>query len=82
MLPRNPNTWKFNSRELNGEMLCDVKHFAMRKGEMKLEKCNHVEPKKDALNMLYLMLKSYPDYKNMSLMNFYSLLKKLEKNVY
>lgn len=41
----------------------------------------HVEPKKDALNMLYLMLKSYPDYKNMSLMNFYLLLKKFEKNV-
>lgn len=39
------------------------------------------EPKKEALNMLSFMLKSYPDYKNMSLMNFYSLLKEQEKNV-
>lgn len=39
------------------------------------------ESKKEALNMLSFMLKSYPDYKNMSLMNFYSLLKEKEKNV-
>lgn len=39
------------------------------------------EPKKEALNMLSFMLKSYPDYKNMSLMNFYLLLKEQEKNV-
>lgn len=39
------------------------------------------EHKKEALNMLSFMLKSYPDYKNMSLMNFYSLLKEQEKNV-
>lgn len=39
------------------------------------------EPKKEALKMLSFMLKSYPDYKNMSLMNFYLLLKEQEKNV-
>lgn len=39
------------------------------------------ESKKIALNMLSLMLKSYSDYSNMSLMNFYLLLKGLEKNV-
>ena len=39
------------------------------------------EPKKEALNMLSFMLKSYPDYKNMPLMNFYSLLKEQEKDV-
>lgn len=37
------------------------------------------ESKKIALNMLSLMLKSYSDYSNMSLMNFYLLLKGLEK---
>lgn len=31
--------------------------------------------------MLSFMLRSYPDYKNMSLMKFYSLLKEQEKNV-
>ena len=66
MLPRNPNTWKFNSRELNGEMLCDVKHFAMRKGEMKLEKCNHVEPKKDDLTEL----QSLPFFVNVNIFNY------------
>lgn len=40
-----------------------------------------VEPKKEALNVLSLMLKSYPDYKDMPLMNFYLLLKGLDKNV-
>lgn len=39
------------------------------------------EAKKEALNMLSLMLKGYSDYKDMPLMNFYLLLKELEKNV-
>lgn len=39
------------------------------------------EPKKEALNMLSLMLDGYSDYKDMPLMNFYSLLKELERNV-
>lgn len=42
---------------------------------------DQAESKKIALNMLLLMLKSYSDYSNMSLMNFYLLLKGLEKNV-
>jgi len=39
------------------------------------------EAKNEALNMLSLMLKGYTDYKDMPLMNFYLLLKELEKNV-
>ena len=39
------------------------------------------EPKKEALNMLSLMLDGYSDYKDMPLMNFYSLLKELERSV-
>ena len=42
---------------------------------------DQTEPKKEALNMLSLMLKNYSDYNNMSLMNFYLMLKGLEKNV-
>ena len=37
---------------------------------------DQAESKKIALNMLLLMLKSYSDYSNMSLMNFYLLLSK------
>lgn len=47
-------------------MLCDVKHFAMRKGEMKLEKCNHVEPKKDDLTEL----QSLPFFVNVNIFNY------------
>ena len=37
LLRRNPNTWKFNTRELNEEIPCDDKHFTKRKGVMKFE---------------------------------------------
>ena len=31
LLRRNPNTWKFATRELNEEIPCDEKHFTKRK---------------------------------------------------
>ena len=37
LLRRNPNTWKFNTRELNEEISCADKHFTKRKGVMKFE---------------------------------------------
>ena len=37
LLRRNPNTWKFNTRELNEEIPCDERHFTKRKGVMKFE---------------------------------------------
>ena len=37
LLRRNPNTWKFNTRELNEEIPCADKHFTKRKGVMKFE---------------------------------------------
>ena len=37
LLRRNPNTWKFNTRELNEEILYDEKPFTKRNGIMKFE---------------------------------------------
>ena len=37
LLRRNPNTWKFNTRELNEEIPCADRDFTMRKGVMKCE---------------------------------------------
>ena len=37
LLRRNPNTWKFATRELNEGIQCDEKHFTKRKGVMKFE---------------------------------------------
>ncbi|KAK8884037.1 hypothetical protein M9Y10_043140 [Tritrichomonas musculus] len=37
LLHRNPNTWKFNTRELNEEIPCEDRHFTKRKGVMKCE---------------------------------------------
>ena len=37
LLRRNPNIWKLDTRELNEEIPCDVKHFTKRKGVMKFE---------------------------------------------
>ncbi len=37
LLRRNPNTWKFDTRELNEEILCDERHFTKRKGVLKFE---------------------------------------------
>ena len=37
LLRRNPNTWKFDTRELNEEILCDDRHFTKRKGVLKFE---------------------------------------------
>ena len=37
LLRRNPNTWKFNTRELNEEIHCDDKHFTKRNWVMKFE---------------------------------------------
>ena len=37
LLRRNPNIWKFDTRELNEEIPCDVNHFTERKGVMKFE---------------------------------------------
>ena len=37
LLRRNQNIWKFDTRELNEEIPCDVKHFTKRKGVMKFE---------------------------------------------
>ena len=34
---RNPNASKFDTRELNEEIPCDVNHFTERKGVMKFE---------------------------------------------
>ena len=37
LLRRNPNTWKFDTRELNEEILCNDRHFTKRKGVLKFE---------------------------------------------
>ena len=41
LLRRNPNTWLFNTRELNEEIPCNDKHFTKRKGVMKFESRPH-----------------------------------------
>ena len=54
LLRRNPNTWLFNTRDLNEEIPCDDRHFTKRKGVMKFEskptynKSKQVSPPSDA----------------------------------
>lgn len=37
LLCRNPNTWLFDTKEINEEIPCDDKHFLRCKGVMKFE---------------------------------------------
>lgn len=77
----NPERRNYVSAYINAIELARNGKFkeALKKVEWLYRK--QVEPKKEALNVLSLMLKSYPDYKDMPLMSFYLLLKGLDKNV-
>lgn len=77
----NPERRNYVSAYINAIEL--VRNSKFKEAMKKIEWLYREQPeaKKEALNMLSLMLKGYSDYKDMPLMNFYLLLKELEKNV-
>lgn len=77
----NPERRNYVSAYINAIELARNGKFkeAMKKVEWLYRK--QPEAKKEALNILSLMIKGYSDYKDMPLMEFYLLLRELEKNV-
>lgn len=77
----NPERRKHVSAYINAIELARNSKFkeAMKKTEWLYKE--QPKAKKEALKMLSLMLKGYSDYRDMPLMEFYLLLRKLEKNV-